>query len=89
MAQQLLGRIKSDVDYDTVSNATFITHFSALSDLGRTGQFDDEYKESVLQSAVMTSSVSHVKPLLPVSVVDTSLVEDRLPSVLGESADDM
>ena len=89
MAQQLLGRIKSDVDYDTVSNATFITHFSALSDLGRNGQFDDEYKESVLQSAVMTSSVSHVKPLLPVSVVDTSLVEDRLPSVLGESADDM
>lgn len=89
MAQQLLGRIKSDVDYDTVSNATFITHFSALSDLGRTGQFDDEYKESVLQSAVMTSSVSHVKPLLPVSVVDTSLVEDSLPSVLGESADDM
>lgn len=89
MAQQLLGRIKSDVDYDTFSNATFITHFSALSDLGRTGQFDDEYKESVLQSAVMTSSVSHVKPLLPVSVVDTSLVEDSLPSVLGESADDM
>lgn len=90
MAQQLLGRIKSDVDYDTASNATFITHFSALSDLGRNGQFDDEYKESVLQSAaVMTSSVSQVKPLLPVSVVDTSLVENHLPPVLGESSDDI
>ena len=90
MAQQLLGRIKSDVDYDTASNATFITHFSALSDLGRNGQFDDEYKESVLQSAaVMTSSVSQVKPLLPVSVVDNSLVENHLPPVLGESSDDI
>lgn len=88
MAQQLLEKIKSDVDYDTASNATFITHFSALSDLGRTEQFNDEHKESVLQSAVITSSVSHVKPLSLVSVVDTSLVENYLLPVLGASVDD-